>query len=127
MVVPLSLPGILTVVIFTSQKPITLGVATDLIGGDIFYWGELMAGALIASIPVAIAYNLFLDRFISGITRRGSQVRLSRCRLERSGSLLVHAEQPVGANPLAAFIKFAPATTYCADIRTDQPANPIKQ
>jgi multiple sugar transport system permease protein len=86
MTIPLSLPGILTVVIFTftltlqefvyaltfisssDQKPITLGVATDLIRGDVFYWGEIMAGALIASIPVAIAYNLFLDRFISGIT-----------------------------------------------------------
>ena len=86
MVLPLSVPGILTVVIFTftltmqefvyaltfissaAQKPITLGVATDLVRGDIFYWGELMAGALIASVPVAIAYNLFLDRFISGIT-----------------------------------------------------------
>jgi multiple sugar transport system permease protein len=86
MAIPLSLPGILTIVIFTftltlqefvyaltfvstsSQKPITLGVATDLIRGDIFYWGEIMAGALLASIPVAIAYNLFLDRFISGIT-----------------------------------------------------------
>jgi multiple sugar transport system permease protein len=86
MVVPLSLPAILTIVIFTftltlqefvyaltfisasAQKPITLGVATDLVRGDIYYWGELMAGALIASIPVAIAYNLFLDRFIAGIT-----------------------------------------------------------
>jgi len=86
MTIPLSVPAILTVIIFTftltlqefvyaltfvsssAQKPITLGVATDLIRGDIFYWGEIMAGALIASIPVAIAYNLFLDRFISGIT-----------------------------------------------------------
>ncbi|MGH7094325.1 MAG: carbohydrate ABC transporter permease [Stellaceae bacterium] len=86
MVVPVSMPGILTVVIFTftltlqefvyaltfisssSQKTITLGVATDLVRGDIYFWGELMAGALIASIPVAIAYNLFLDRFIAGIT-----------------------------------------------------------
>jgi len=86
MALPLSVPGILTAVIFTftltlqefvyaltfisssAQKPITLGVATDLIRGDVFYWGEIMAGALIASIPVAIAYNLFLDRFISGIT-----------------------------------------------------------
>ena len=85
MAIPLSLPAILTVVIFTftltlqefvyaltfisssAQKPITLGVATDLVR-DIFFWGEIMAGALIASIPVAIAYNLFLDRFISGIT-----------------------------------------------------------
>ena len=86
MVLPLSVPGILTVVIFTftltmqefvyaltfissaAQKPITLGVATDLVRGDVFFWGELMAGALIASIPVAIAYSLFLDRFIAGIT-----------------------------------------------------------
>ena len=86
MAIPLSVPGILTTVIFTftltlqefvyaltfisstDQKPITLGVATDLIRGDIFFWGEIMAGALIASIPVAIMYNLFLDRFIAGIT-----------------------------------------------------------
>jgi len=85
-VLPLSVPGILTVVIFaftltmqefvyaltfissSDEKPVTLGVATDLIRGDIFYWGELMGAALIASVPVAIAYNLFLDRFISGIT-----------------------------------------------------------
>jgi multiple sugar transport system permease protein len=40
----------------------------DLIRGDVFFWGEIMAGALIAAIPVAIAYNLFLDRFIAGIT-----------------------------------------------------------
>jgi len=85
-VLPLSVPGILTVVIFaftltmqefvyaltfissSDEKPVTLGVATDLIRGDIFYWGELMGAALIASVPVAIAYNLVLDRFISGIT-----------------------------------------------------------
>ena len=86
MVIPLSLPAILTVVIFTftltlqefvyaltfisstAQKPITLGVTTDLVRGDVFFWGEIMAGALLAAVPVAIAYNLFLDRFISGIT-----------------------------------------------------------
>src|SRR5262245_1450355 len=86
MVIPLSLPAILTVVIFTftltlqefvyaltfvsssDQKPITLGVTTDLIRGDVFFWGEVMAGALLAAVPVAIAYNLFLDRFIAGIT-----------------------------------------------------------
>jgi multiple sugar transport system permease protein len=85
-ILPLSVPGILTVVIFaftltmqefvyaltfissSDEKPVTLGVATALVRGDIFYWGELMAAALIASVPVAIAYNLFLDRFISGIT-----------------------------------------------------------
>lgn len=86
MAIPLSVPAILTVVIFTftltlqefvyaltfvsssDQKPITLGVSTDLIRGDVFFWGEIMAGALIAAVPVAIAYDLFLDRFIAGIT-----------------------------------------------------------
>jgi multiple sugar transport system permease protein len=86
MAIPLSVPAILTVVIFTftltlqefvyaltfvsssDQKTITLGVTTDLVRGDVFYWGELMAGALIAAVPVAIAYNFFLDRFIAGIT-----------------------------------------------------------
>ena len=85
-ILPVSVPGILTVVIFTftltmqefiyaltfisseAQVPVTLGVATDLVRGDIFYWGSLMAAALIASVPFAILYNLFLDRFIAGIT-----------------------------------------------------------
>jgi multiple sugar transport system permease protein len=85
-VMPLSKSGIFTVVIFaftlsmqefvyaltfvssTSQKPVTVGVPTELIRGDIFFWGSLMAAALIAGIPVAIVYNLFLDRFLAGIT-----------------------------------------------------------
>ncbi len=85
-VLPVSVPGLLTVVIFTftltmqefiyaltfisseNQVPVTLGVATDLVRGDIFYWGSLMAAALITSIPFAILYNMFLDRFIAGIT-----------------------------------------------------------
>jgi multiple sugar transport system permease protein len=85
-VIPLSMSGIFTVVIFAftlsmqefvyaltfvssaNQKPVTLGVPTELIRGDIFFWGSLMAAALIAGIPVAIVYNLFLDRFVAGIT-----------------------------------------------------------
>jgi multiple sugar transport system permease protein len=50
-----------------SQSP-SSGCDSDLVRGDVYYWGELMGAALIASVPVAIAYNLFLDRFISGIT-----------------------------------------------------------
>jgi multiple sugar transport system permease protein len=83
---PLSRAGILSVLIFgftlamqdfvyaltfisvKEAKPVTLGVVTDLIRGDIFFWGELMAGALIAGLPVAIVYNFFLDEFIAGIT-----------------------------------------------------------
>ena len=85
-VLPLSVPAVLTIVIFaftlamqefiyaltfissSDQKPVTLGIATDLVRGDVFYWGELMAAALIASVPVAAMYSLFLDRFIAGIT-----------------------------------------------------------
>jgi multiple sugar transport system permease protein len=85
-VLPISVPGILTIVIFaftlvmqeyvyaltfvssSDQKMITLGVVTDLIRGDVFFWGSLMAGALIVSIPVAIVYNIFMDTFVRGIT-----------------------------------------------------------
>ena len=85
-VLPLSVPGILTIVIFaftlvmqeyvyaltfvssSEEKMVTLGVVTNLIRGDVFFWGSLMAGALIVSIPVAIAYNFFMDTFVKGIT-----------------------------------------------------------
>ena len=85
-VLPVSVPGILTAVIFTftlsmqdflyalafvapgDQKPVTLGVPTELIRGDVFFWGSLMAAALLVGLPVAILYNFFLHRFIQGIT-----------------------------------------------------------
>ena len=85
-VLPISLPGIFSVIIFaftlamqdfvyaltfispSDQKPVTLGVVSDLIRGDEFFWGSLMAGALIVAIPVTIAYNFFLDHFVQGIT-----------------------------------------------------------
>jgi multiple sugar transport system permease protein len=85
-VIPVSWAGILTAVIFaftlsmqdflyslvfvsvSDQKPVPLGVATDLIRGDVYFWGSLMAGALLVGVPVAILYSFFLDQFISGIT-----------------------------------------------------------
>jgi len=85
-VLPVSWPGIITAIIFSftlsmqdflyslafvsvsEEKPVPLGVATELIRGDIYFWGSLMAGALLVGVPVAIIYNLFLDKFISGIT-----------------------------------------------------------
>ncbi|MGH2767960.1 MAG: carbohydrate ABC transporter permease [Actinomycetota bacterium] len=90
-VFPVSLPGILTVVIFSlalvfneftyaltfitsaSEKTVSIGVPTDLIRGDVFFWGPLMAAAVIPSVPIAFLYNAFLDRFISGFT--GGAVR----------------------------------------------------
>ena len=85
-VFPISLPGILTVVIFSfslcvnefvyalafitasSSKTISTGIYTELIRGDVFFWGALMAATLIPSIPLALLYNTFLDRFIAGFT-----------------------------------------------------------
>lgn len=85
-VLPISIAGILTVIIFafalsmqeftyaltfispSSQKTVSIGVPTDLIRGDVFYWGSLMGGALVSAVPAAILYSLFLDRFIAGLT-----------------------------------------------------------
>jgi multiple sugar transport system permease protein len=85
-VFPLSVPGILTVVIFSfslvvnefvyantfinesSVRTVSAGVPTELIRGDVFYWGALMAAALIPAIPLALLYNIFLNRFIAGFT-----------------------------------------------------------
>jgi multiple sugar transport system permease protein len=67
----ISLQAFLYPLVFTSStavKPVTLGVVTDLIRGDIFYWGSLMAGALLAGAPVAILFNFFLDDFVEGVT-----------------------------------------------------------
>ncbi len=51
-----------------SEKVVTVGLATALIRGDIFFWGSLMAGALIVGVPIAILYSLVLDRFIEAFT-----------------------------------------------------------
>lgn len=63
----------MSVISSSSRKTIALGVATELVRGDIYFRGEPMAGALVAAVPVAIAYNFFLDRVIAGIT--GGAVR----------------------------------------------------
>jgi multiple sugar transport system permease protein len=52
----------------SAAKPVTLGVVTDLVRGDVFFWGELMAAALIAGLPVALLFNVVLDDFVAGIT-----------------------------------------------------------
>jgi multiple sugar transport system permease protein len=85
-VLPISLPGILTVVIFafslcvnefiyaftfistSEQRTVSAGIPNDLIRGDIYFWQSLMAATLIPAIPLALLYNAFLDRFIKGFT-----------------------------------------------------------
>ena len=85
-VIPISIAGILTVVIFTftlvmqefvyaltfistaSEYTVSVGVPTFLVHGDVYFWGSLMAGCFIASVPIAVLYNFFVDRFIAGFT-----------------------------------------------------------
>src|SRR5216683_1834684 len=50
------------------QKTVPVGVVSELIRGDVFFWGPLMAGALIGSIPVAIVYSFFVEYYVTGMT-----------------------------------------------------------
>ena len=86
MVIPISVSGILTVVIFTftlvtqefvyaltfisseSNQMVGVGIPIFLVRGDVYFWGSLMAACLITSLPIALLYNIFLDRFIAGFT-----------------------------------------------------------
>ncbi len=85
-VVPISLSGILTVAIFSftlvmqefvyavtfissvRNMTVSVGVPTFLVHGDVYFWGSLMAGCFISSVPIAILYNFVVDRFIAGFT-----------------------------------------------------------
>ena len=70
----LSMQDLLYAVVYVaprSEKVVTVGLATALIRGDIFYWGSLMAGALIVGVPIALLYNFVLDHFIQGLTGAG--------------------------------------------------------
>ena len=89
-VLPVSRPGVAVSAIFAfslamqeylyavayvaprTEKVVTVGLATALIRGDIFYWGSLMAGALVVGLPIALLYSVVLDRFIEGLTGVGS-------------------------------------------------------
>ena len=85
-IIPVAVPGILSAGIFAftlswnefiyalvflsspEQKTVPVGVVSELIRGDVFFWGALMAGALLGSIPVAIAYSFFVEHYVSGLT-----------------------------------------------------------
>ena len=45
-----------------------VGVLTQLVEGDVFHWGSLMAGALLGSLPVALVYSLFVEHYVSSLT-----------------------------------------------------------
>lgn len=85
-VLPMAIPGIVCAALFgftltwnefiyaltfvsqTAHKTAVVGVTADLIRGDIYYWGSLMAGAVLASVPIVVVYVWFLDYYVSGLT-----------------------------------------------------------
>jgi multiple sugar transport system permease protein len=85
-ILPVAVPGIMSAGIFAftlswnefiyalvflsspQQKTVPVGVTSELIRGDVFFWGPLMAGALLGSIPVALVYSFFVEHYVSGLT-----------------------------------------------------------
>ena len=85
-VLPMALPGVACAVLFSFtlcwneflytlvfiqdevQKTLSVGVLTELVRGDIYFWGSLMAACLMGSIPVIVLYAFFMDYYVSGLT-----------------------------------------------------------
>lgn len=85
-IIPLSLPGIVSAGIFaftlswneylyaltfissSLKKTISVGLVTELVRGDVYHWGPLMAGALLGSVPVALIYSFFVEYYVAGMT-----------------------------------------------------------
>ena len=85
-ILPLCLPGVLSAGIFcftlswneyiyalafisnTAKKTVPIGLVTELVRGDVYHWGPLMAGALCASLPIALVYSFFVEHYVAGMT-----------------------------------------------------------
>ncbi|SFL90040.1 carbohydrate ABC transporter membrane protein 2, CUT1 family [Variovorax sp. OV329] len=85
-VLPLAVPGLISAGIFaftlswnefiyaltfissSENKTVPVGVVTELVEGDVYHWGPLMAGALMGSLPVAFVYSFFVEYYVSGLT-----------------------------------------------------------
>jgi multiple sugar transport system permease protein len=85
-VLPLAVPGLISAGIFaftlswnefiyalafissSENKTVPVGVLTELVEGDVYHWGALMAGALFGSLPVAILYSFFVDYYVASMT-----------------------------------------------------------
>jgi multiple sugar transport system permease protein len=83
---PLSVPGLISAGIFaftlswnefiyaltfissSENKTVPVGVITELVEGDVYHWGSLMAGALLGSLPVALLYSFFVEHYVSSLT-----------------------------------------------------------
>ena len=84
--IPVALPGIIAATIFAftvswaafvyptafittpDQMPLTIGVVSQLVRGDVFVWGQITAGALLAALPPVIVYAFLMDYYIAGLT-----------------------------------------------------------
>ncbi len=85
-ILPLAVPGLISAGIFaftlswnefiyaltfvssSETKTVPVGVITELVEGDVYHWGALMAGALLGSLPVAFIYSFFVEYYVSGMT-----------------------------------------------------------
>jgi len=85
-ILPLCMPGFISAGIFaftlsqneflyalifltqTDVRTVPVGAIAELIRGDVFYWGQLMAAALLGSVPVAIIYSFFVEHYVAGLT-----------------------------------------------------------
>jgi len=85
-VLPMAIPGVACAVLFAFtlcwneflyslvfiqdqlEKTLSVGVVTELVRGDIYFWGSLMAACLTGSIPILIVYAFFMDYFVTGLT-----------------------------------------------------------
>ena len=85
-ILPLAVPGLISAGIFaftlswnefiyaltfissSENKTVPVGIITELIDGDVYHWGALMAGALLGSLPVAVVYSFFVEYYVSGMT-----------------------------------------------------------
>ena len=85
-ILPLAVPGLISAGIFaftlswnefiyaltfissSENKTVPVGIVTELIDGDVYHWGALMAGALLGSLPVAVVYSFFVEYYVSGMT-----------------------------------------------------------
>jgi multiple sugar transport system permease protein len=50
------------------HKTLSVGVVTELIRGDIYYWGSLMGACIMGSVPIIVLYTFFMDYYVSGLT-----------------------------------------------------------
>jgi len=83
---PLAVPGLISAGIFSftlswnefiyalafiqsgANKTVPVAILTELVTGDVYQWGALMAGSLLGSLPVALFYSLFVDYYVSSLT-----------------------------------------------------------